>query len=99
MMFAEASLDFYELDLAKAERNGREASGPATVVAFRLVVALGERAHEPGVPEAGVITTVGDDSLPLCYWIGGVTRDVFDRHLSQYSIPRNSKACFSLPDL
>ena len=71
-------MDFYELDLAKAERNGREASGPATVVAFRLVVALGKRAHEPGVPEAGVITTVGDDSLSGSYWIGSVASDVVD---------------------
>ncbi len=78
---AEASLDSYKLDLAKPEWNGREASGPATIVAFWLVEALGERAHKSGVPEAGVITTVGDDSLSRSYWIGGVTCDVFDRHL------------------
>jgi hypothetical protein len=68
------------LDLPKAEWNGLEASGPATIVAFRLVEALGERAYEPGIPEAGVIATVGDDSLSRSYWIGGVACDVFDWH-------------------
>src|SRR5713101_8109658 len=79
----------------EAELNGHEASRPAAIVAFRLVEALGERAHEPGVPEAGVIATVGNDSFSRRYWIGGVAGDVFDCHLSQHSIPRSSRACFS----
>jgi hypothetical protein len=66
------------LDLAKTEWNGRETSGPATIVAFRLAEALGERAHKSGVPEAGIITTVGDDSLSRPNWIGGVACDVLD---------------------
>ena len=92
-------MDFYKLDLAKAEWNSREASGPATIVAFRLVEAVGARAHEPGVPEAGVITTVGDDSLPLCYWIGGVICDVFDRHLSSAFDPSKLESVLQLAGL
>lgn len=69
---------FDELDLAKGEWNGSVGLRPATIVAFRLMVARGERAYEAGIPVAGIIAAMCDDLVSRTDRIRGVAKDVVD---------------------